>query len=82
MFSHIYIYVNSSIVPWNQTNTLLFAILSQFNEMNKDLMGWLEEAIHNLSADQSVSNDPVKIKAQIAKHKVRDRKCIENCIVI
>ena len=50
--------------------------------MNKDLMGWLEEAIHNLSADQSVSNDPVKIKAQIAKHKVRDRKCIENCIVI
>jgi hypothetical protein len=38
--------------------------------MLKDLMGWLNEADQMLSTDHSVGNDPIKIKGQIAKHKV------------
>ena len=39
--------------------------------MLHDLLAWLSEAEGILIAEQSVGNDPAKIKAQIGKHKVR-----------
>jgi len=38
--------------------------------MLSDLTGWLDEATDNLNSGQTIGNDPIKIKALLAKHKV------------
>ena len=47
-------------------------LLFQFHAMWKELLDWLREAEKTLDAHQQVGNDPIKIKAEIAKHKVND----------
>lgn len=38
--------------------------------MWRELLDWLREAEKTLDSNHQVGNDPIKIKAEIAKHKV------------
>lgn len=42
----------------------------QFHEAWRKLTDWLEEAEKRLDSELEISNEPDKIKVQLAKHKV------------
>lgn len=44
--------------------------LSQFNETWSKLSEWLEESEKALDSELEIANEPDKIKAQLAQHKV------------
>ena len=50
--------------------TSLFFTLFKFHAMWRELLDWLLGAEKTLDAHQQVGNDPIKIKEEIAKHKV------------
>lgn len=45
----------------------------QFHEAWRKLTDWLEEAEKRLDSELEISNEPDKIKVQLAKHKVLHR---------
>lgn len=49
-----------------KTQTVFF----QFHEAWRKLTDWLEEAEKRLDSELEISNEPDKIKVQLAKHKV------------
>lgn len=49
----------------------------QFHEAWRKLTDWLEEAEKRLDSELEISNEPDKIKVQLAKHKVLHRlQCV------
>lgn len=46
----------------------------QFHEAWRKLTDWLEEAEKRLDSELEISNEPDKIKVQLAKHKVLARQ--------
>ena len=54
----------------------MYLFLLQFNDMMGDMLGWLTDAERLLTSEYTIGNDPVKIKGQIAKHKVFCRFCV------
>ncbi|OWF34915.1 Dystonin [Mizuhopecten yessoensis] len=46
-----------------------FKEAKQFHTIWKELLDWMRDALQTLASNQLVGNDPVTIKAQIAKHK-------------
>lgn len=49
----------------------------QFHEAWRKLTDWLEEAEKRLDSELEISNEPDKIKVQLAKHKVlRHLQCV------
>ena len=45
-------------------------VFLQFHEAWRKLTDWLEEAEKRLDSELEISNEPDKIKVQLAKHKV------------
>lgn len=45
-------------------------VFIQFHEAWRKLTDWLEEAEKRLDSELEISNEPDKIKVQLAKHKV------------
>lgn len=56
---------------YEEEGILLFDFF-QFYDSWKDLVQWLREAEQALNSENTVSNEPDKIKLQISKHKVGD----------
>ena len=46
-------------------------LFPQFHETWTKLMDWLEESEKSLDSEVEIANDPDRIKAQLAQHKVR-----------
>lgn len=47
-----------------------FKEAKQYHDMWKELLDWLVDTEKVIDADTAVGTDPVKIKAQLAKHRV------------